>query len=100
MPTYWLQQRSLESTLICVEPNHGVEAGSLRILLSRVGLAPWSQLMSKQYPELPISLNPWELTVLRIGSSAVVARRRFPTKRAANAARERFAAEVSEISLS
>ena len=50
--------------------------------------------MSKQYPELPVSTSPWELKVLPIDSSEVVARRRFSTKQAANATRERFAAEA------
>ncbi len=29
--------------------------------------------MSKQYPEQPLSMNPWELTVLRIGSKGFTA---------------------------
>lgn len=75
-----------------MEPNHGVNAGAVRILLTRVGVLPWDLVAAKQHNELPTTMTPWELKVLPSASSEVLARRRFRSKSDAERARTEFVA--------
>lgn len=69
-------------------PNHGEVAGDVRVLIVRVGVQPW-EIWLRAAPH-PFLLEPWELQVLRAGSSRVVSTRRFASRRAARAARRRL----------